>query len=358
MLAGGDRALSYVTAGILAIWVRPVVIDSLDIRLDALMRQNLIHDRAGMLLLLASALLTRVTALVADLVDRSLSTCHNRNTLLTLEASNQVRSIRCIRWHVRIISIAFIKHAAKVGEAADGAKTKVSSSVVIDATDGRAVANQVLTTTSTDLKLVIPTALWPWGFFLSSLLLTRHDLLHNWGDRRLFARYLVLNRVIIHCLHITWRLLALFRLPLKCRLGHPADFLETRLTLLGGDQRCILSSTKAWLGSHVLLSHLGLVMSTGYVHEVVPLSNYHRPVFLLICSKKLGLMLALRLALVLGWGGELGSHVDIVTIVANETDFLIVMTHHAIVYVAVGCLLVAIFYVVSRALGTTSPMGR
>ena len=99
-------------------------------------------------------------------------------------------------------------------------------------------------------------------------------------------------------------------------------------------------------------------MSTGYVHEVVPLSNYHCPVFLLICSKKLGLMLALRLALVLGWGGELGSHVDIVTIVANETDFLIIMTHHAIVYVAVGCLLVAIFYVVSRALGTTSPMGR
>ena len=100
-------------------------------------------------------------------------------------------------------------------------------------------------------------------------------------------------------------------------------------------------------------------MSTGYVHEVVPLSNYHRSVFLLICSKKLGLMLALRLALVLGWGGELGPHVDIViTIVANETDFLIVMTHHAIVYVAVGCLLVAIFYVVSRALGTTSPVGR
>ena len=50
-------------------------------------------------------------------------------------------------------------NAAKVGEAADGAKTKVSSCVVIDATYGRAVANQVLTTTSTDLKLVIPTAL-------------------------------------------------------------------------------------------------------------------------------------------------------------------------------------------------------
>lgn len=72
------------------------------------MRQNLIHDRAGMLLLLASALLTRVTALVADLVDRSLSTCHNRNTLLTLEASNQVRSIRRIRRHVWIITRAFV----------------------------------------------------------------------------------------------------------------------------------------------------------------------------------------------------------------------------------------------------------
>ena len=46
-----------------------------------------------------------------------------------------------------------------MGEAADGAKTKVSSCVVIDATDGRAVANQVLAATSTDLKLVIPTAL-------------------------------------------------------------------------------------------------------------------------------------------------------------------------------------------------------
>ena len=64
--------------------------------------------------------------------------------------------------------------------------------------------------------------------------------------------------------------------------------------------------------------------------------------------------MTLGLALVLGACCEFRSHIKIVTIVSDKTDFLIVMTNHAIVYITICFLLVTILYIVSGALRTTS----